>query len=75
MPDLLDATDNWGAFIFFGGWCLIAIIYVYFVVPEVAGLTSLEIEEIFQGPWFKAYKITKTMRDTVDEEDIKEGKG
>jgi hypothetical protein len=58
-PSLLEHTDNWGAFLFFAGWCLIALIYVYLLVPETAGLTIEEIDEIFKGPWFSAHKRVK----------------
>ena len=58
-PSLLKKTDNWGAFIFFAAWCFLAIVYVFFVVPEVAGLSVEEIEVLFQGPWFNAYKRSK----------------
>ncbi|KAH6989673.1 general substrate transporter [Ilyonectria sp. MPI-CAGE-AT-0026] len=66
IPSLLAKTDNWGAFIFFAGWCFIALLYVYFVVPEVAGLSVEEIGAVLDGPWFKAYKHTKR-RVTVEE--------
>lgn len=59
VPSLLTATDDWGAFIFFAAWCIIAGIYVFFVVPEVAGLSVEEIEEVFKGSWFNAYKRSK----------------
>lgn len=59
VPSLLSNTDNWGAFIFFAGWCFLALIYVYFTVPEVAGLSVEEIDSLFQGSWFNAYKRSK----------------
>lgn len=60
IPSLLKNTDNWGAFIFFAAWCFIAIVYVFLVVPETAGLSVEEIEEVFTGPWFNAYKRSKS---------------
>ncbi|CAI0649119.1 unnamed protein product [Colletotrichum noveboracense] len=60
LPSLLSSTHNWGAFIFFAGWCLIALIYVYLMIPEVSGLSVEEIDAIFRGPWFNAYKHGKT---------------
>lgn len=75
-PSLLDKTDNWGAFIFFAAWCFIALVYVYLMVPETAGLSVEEIEEVFKGPWFNAYKRSKRpgtfVGMAVDEEDAKE---
>lgn len=61
VPSLLSSTDNWGAFIFFAAWCVLALVYVFFVVPEVAGLNVEEIEEVFKGNWFNAYKTVKSI--------------
>lgn len=58
-PSLLSQMNNWGAFIFFGAWCFLALPYVYFAVPEVAGLSVEEIRSLFEGPWFNAYKQSK----------------
>ena len=58
-PSLLAHTNNWGAFIFFGGWCFISIIYVYVMVPESAGLTVEELDAIFEGSWLNAAKRTR----------------
>lgn len=44
--------DNWGAFLFFAGWCLIAWVYVYLTVPEISGLNMEQTDELFRGPWF-----------------------
>lgn len=56
MPDILSKMDNWGAFIFFAGWCFIALLYVFFMVPEIAGLSMEEMDEIFKGSWFNAWR-------------------
>lgn len=61
VPSLLENTNNWGAFIFFAGWCLTAAIYVYFMVPEIAGLGVEEIDYLFTGSWFNAYKKSKRL--------------
>lgn len=58
-PSILSKMDNWGAFIFFAGWCFIALIYVYLMVPEVAGLSMEEMDALFNGPWFNAYRRAK----------------
>lgn len=60
-PSLLAQTHNWGAFLFFAGWCLISAIYVYFMVPEVAGLSVEEIDHLFTGSWFNAHKKSKKL--------------
>jgi hypothetical protein len=56
MPSILSNMDNWGAFIFFAGWCFISLLYVFFMVPEIAGLSMEEMDEIFKGPWFTAWR-------------------
>ena len=58
FPKILKSTDNWGAFFLFAGLCFLGILYVFFMVPEVSGLSVEEIETLFQGPWFEAYKKT-----------------
>ncbi|KAH7127446.1 general substrate transporter [Dactylonectria macrodidyma] len=54
IPSLLKSTDNWGAFLFFAGWCFLALLYVFFMVPETSGLSVEEIDHLFKGPWFSA---------------------
>ncbi|OAA54147.1 General substrate transporter [Niveomyces insectorum RCEF 264] len=56
LPPLLTKTHNWGAFIFFAAMCFLAMLYVFFMVPETSELSTEEIDLLFQGPWFKAYK-------------------
>ncbi|KAK4495607.1 hypothetical protein PRZ48_012875 [Zasmidium cellare] len=48
VPSLLARTNNWGGFIFFAVWCVLALLYVYLMVPEVANLTMEEIDHIYQ---------------------------
>lgn len=31
------------------------------MIPEIAGLSVEEIEDLFRGPWFNAHKRTKQM--------------
>lgn len=52
-PSLLADTDNWGAFVFFASWCLVSLLYVYLLVPETAGLTLEEVEDLFTGTWLQ----------------------
>ncbi|KAF7533513.1 hypothetical protein G7054_g7027 [Neopestalotiopsis clavispora] len=72
MPSLLSQTNNWGAFIFFAAWCFIALVYVYLTVPEIAGLSVEELDAIFKGGWFHAYKTTRKPRvvDGVEHGDL-----
>lgn len=51
LPSLLSHTHDWGAFVFFASWCFAALLYVFLLVPEIAGLSVEEIEEVFRGPW------------------------
>jgi hypothetical protein len=69
MPSLLANLNKWGAFLFFGAWCLVAILYTFLMVPEVSGLTVEEIEDIFQGSWFNAYQTSRQRKVLVGQDD------
>lgn len=56
LPSLLSRANNWGAFVFFAAWCAAGLLYVYLLVPEIAGLTVEEIDRIFTGPWIVSSK-------------------
>ncbi|SCV50316.1 related to quinate transport protein [Fusarium fujikuroi] len=77
-PSILSSTHNWGAFIFFAGWCLVALIYVFFAVPETAGLPLEHIDALFECPWWQIRSKAKTLHVTtisgsvVDEENSPE---
>ncbi|RMJ03411.1 hypothetical protein CDV36_015064 [Fusarium kuroshium] len=60
VPSILESMDQWGAFIFFAGWCFLGLVYVFFVVPETAHMSTEEISAVFEGPLFTAYKRSKT---------------
>lgn len=70
LPSLLEETHNWGAFIFFAGWCGIALLYTYLIVPEIAGLSVEEMDVVFTGPWLAArhYRKPDARRDVEDSE-------
>lgn len=59
LPSLLTTTNNWGAFLFFAACCFISLVYVFFMVPETAGLSVEDLDALFDGPWFKAYRSTR----------------
>ncbi|CAG9981075.1 unnamed protein product [Clonostachys byssicola] len=59
MPSILTNMDNWGAFIFFAGWCLVSLIYVFFTVPELAGVSVEQLDDLFTGPWWQIYKKSR----------------
>lgn len=61
-PSLLAQTNNWGAFIFFAGWCFVALVYVYFTVPETAGKGLENQDALFEQPLWKAYKTSRQMK-------------
>ncbi|CAG8021780.1 unnamed protein product [Penicillium salamii] len=63
LPSLLARTNNWGAFVFFAAWCGAALLYVYLLVPEIAGLSVEEIERVFSGPW-RLFGRRSTLRDS-----------
>lgn len=44
------------------------MIYVYLMVPELSGLSVEEIDDLFKGPWFNAYKRSKKARVITSEE-------
>ncbi|SCV59643.1 related to quinate transport protein [Fusarium fujikuroi] len=77
-PSILSSMHNWGAFIFFAGWCLVALIYVFFAVPETAGLPLEHIDALFECPWWQITSKAKTLHVTtisgsvVDEENSPE---
>lgn len=51
-PVILSEMHNWGAFIFFAGWCFVSFGYVYVMVPETAGQGLERLDELFEGSWF-----------------------
>lgn len=48
--------NQWGAFVFFVAWCIIALIYSYIMVPETAGRALENINELFEHPWYMMRK-------------------
>jgi hypothetical protein len=51
-PSMLSSMDQWGAFLFFAGWCLIALVYCFIMVPETAGRSLENIDALFEHPWY-----------------------
>jgi hypothetical protein len=49
-PSMLTSLDQWGAFVLFIGFCVVALLYTYFMVPETAGMNLEEINRIFERP-------------------------
>ncbi|KAJ5088024.1 general substrate transporter [Penicillium angulare] len=51
-PSMLSSLHQWGAFVLFIGFCVVALLYTYFMVPETAGMSLEEINRIFERPLF-----------------------
>jgi len=51
-PSLLSGLHQWGAFILFDGFCLLAFVYMYFFVPETTGLGLEKINALFERPLY-----------------------
>jgi hypothetical protein len=49
--------DQWGAFVFFVGWCGIALIYAYIMVPETAGRALENMDALFENPWYMMRRL------------------
>ncbi|KAF5582958.1 major facilitator superfamily transporter [Fusarium pseudocircinatum] len=52
-PSLLRSMNVWGAFMFFVGWCVIALVYTFFFIPETSGLSLDDMSIIFSRPIYK----------------------
>ncbi|KAK7425066.1 hypothetical protein QQZ08_008342 [Neonectria magnoliae] len=66
--------DNWGAFIFFAGWCFVSLIHVFLAVPKTAGLPVEHFDALFEGPWWEIRSKTKKVRATIAAQVIDEEK-
>ena len=66
LPSLLSRTNNWGTFVFFAAWCATGLLYVFLLVPEIAGLSVEEIDHIFKGPWIVSGRRSRSgLNDSV----------
>ncbi|KAF2011988.1 putative transporter [Aaosphaeria arxii CBS 175.79] len=74
-PALLNAMNQWGAFVFFVAWCVVALIYSYIMVPETAGRALENMDALFEGPWWAMRKAAKVSGNLGDEENGKGEKG
>ncbi|KAJ6031435.1 general substrate transporter [Penicillium herquei] len=51
-PSILSGLHQWGAFVLFIGFCVLALIYTFFMIPETAGMSLEETDRIFERPLF-----------------------
>ncbi|KAH7014397.1 uncharacterized protein B0I36DRAFT_397968 [Microdochium trichocladiopsis] len=58
-PSMLTSMDNWGAFIFFAGWCFVAVVYIFLAVPETTGLSLESTNALFEGPWWEIHSKSR----------------
>jgi len=49
-PPLYKALHEYGAFIWYAGWCIIGEIVILLVVPETKGLSLEELSDVFRIP-------------------------
>ncbi|KAK7718914.1 hypothetical protein SLS57_006025 [Botryosphaeria dothidea] len=52
-PAMLASMHNWGTFLFFAGWCFVALVYVFVAVPETAGLSLEQLDALFERPFWQ----------------------
>lgn len=50
---MLASMHNWGTFLFFAGWCFVALVYVFVAVPETAGLSLEQLDALFERPFWQ----------------------
>lgn len=60
---MLKMMHQWGTFLFFAGWCFIALLYVYVAVPETAGLSMEATDKLFEGPFWQTSRRAKEQRE------------
>jgi hypothetical protein len=65
-PPLVQNT-GFGAYTFFAVFCLLAFVFTYFVVPETAGRSLEEMDQVFKDVSSEAEEQQKAriMRDIV----------
>lgn len=62
-PALLSSSDNWGAFVFFVAFCLMAFLYGIFCISETAGLPLERLDMLFERPVCQMRKSARILRD------------
>ncbi|KAH8777441.1 general substrate transporter [Diaporthe sp. PMI_573] len=70
-PALLNSMNQWGAFVFFVVWCVIALVYAFIMVPETAGRALENIDTLFEHPWYMMRKFAYA-KEPIDDKNISE---
>lgn len=50
---MIEAMDTWGAFLFYFVICVILLFFIIFFLPETAGYSLEQMDELFDKPWYK----------------------
>ncbi|CAH2354624.1 high-affinity glucose transporter Hxt2p [[Candida] railenensis] len=53
LPKMMIAMNNSGAFFFFVGVLILALLWAWIFIPEVSGRSLESMEEIFSLPWYQ----------------------
>lgn len=71
FPPMMVAFNRWATFaIFFPLVCALMIFLVVFLLPETAGVSLENMDELFSGPWYKmGLKNTRRAREQVTAKD------
>ncbi|KAK0661330.1 Hexose transporter HXT10 [Lasiodiplodia hormozganensis] len=46
VPTMIEKA-GFGTYVFFAGWCILAIVWAYYLVPETKGRTLEQMDEVF----------------------------
>lgn len=65
-PSLISSMNTWGAFLFFAAWCIVALLYTYFCVPETSGLSLDDLDRIFDR---HIYQIRRPLTREIEDGD------
>ncbi|CAG7971398.1 unnamed protein product [Penicillium olsonii] len=67
-PALLSGLHQWGAFVLFIGFCVLALLYTFFMIPETAGMSLEEINRVFERSIFLLARPLEPSADTEQEQ-------
>lgn len=46
VPTMIEKA-GFGTYVFFAGWCILAVVWAYYLVPETKGRTLEQMDEVF----------------------------